>query len=71
MFRVKHVSLPLYDEDLDKRIIIDQKQLQLDKNYGSNLFVICDKPGCSLSDRETFCIHDNIFYRIQSTHQDK
>ena len=35
------------------------------------LFVICDKPDGSLSDHETFCIHDDILDRIKSTHQDK
>ena len=32
---------------------------------------ILDKPGGTFADRENFCIHDNLFDRIQSTNQDK
>ena len=35
------------------------------------LFRICDEPDGYLSDHDTFCIHDDIFDRIQSTNQDK
>ena len=54
---------------MDKRFIIDHEQLQLDKNAGWTLIGISEKPNGTLSDHEYFCIHDDIFDRIQSTHQ--
>ena len=30
-----------------------------------------EKEGGSLSDHEYFCIHDDLFDRIQSTHKDR
>ena len=71
MFLAKYGSLALCDEDLEKRFIIDQEQLKFDKNYRWTLFGICDKPNGTLSDHETFCIHNYLFDRIKSTHQDK
>ena len=56
---------------MEKRLIIDHGQLQFDENYGWNLFGTCDKPDGTLSDHEYFFIHDDLFYRIQSTCQDK
>ena len=61
----------MYDENLMKRFIIDHGKLQFDKISGWNLFGICDKPDGSLSGHDTFCIHDDPFYIIQSTNQDK
>ena len=71
MFLAKYGSMDLYDEDLEKRFIIDHEQLQYDKNSGWDLIGIPVKPGGTLVDHDYFCIHDDIFYRIQSTHQDK
>ena len=34
MFRAKYASLDIYDENLEKRFIIEHKQLQFDKNDG-------------------------------------
>ena len=42
MFLEKYVSLALYDEEM-KKIIIDHKQLQFDKNDGWNLIWIPEK----------------------------
>ena len=71
MFLAKYVSLYLYDEDLNKRFSINHEKLRFDKNYGWNLIVIPEKPDRSLLDHEYFFTHDDIFDRIQSTHQDK
>ena len=54
---------------MKKIFIINHEQLQLDKNDGWNLIGIPDKPDGTFSDLEYFCIHDDIFDRIQSTHQ--
>ena len=71
MFLAKCGSLDLYYEHLEKKLIIDHEQLQYDKNAGWTLIGILDKPGGTFADRENFCIHDNLFDRIQSTNQDK
>ena len=71
IFLKKCGSLDLYDEDLDKRFIIGHKQLQFDKNSGWTLIEIPDKPDGTFSDHEYFCIHDDLFDRIQSTSQDR
>ena len=70
MFLEKYGSMSLYDEDLDKRCIIDHEQLQFDKNSGWTLIGIPEKPGITLLYNEFFWIHDDIFDRSQSTHQD-
>ena len=70
IFLAKYGSLAIHDEDMEKRFIIDQKKLKFDKNSGWNLIGIPDKPDVTFSDNDTFCIHDDIFNRIQSTHQD-
>ena len=64
-FPEKYGSLVLYDEDLEKRFIIDHKQVEFGKNYGWKLIGIPEKPVGTLSDHEYFCIHDNIFDIIQ------
>ena len=56
---------------MEKIFIIDHKQLKFDKNAGWNLIGIPDKPDVTFSDNDTFCIHDDIFDIIQSTHQDR
>ena len=71
VFLDKFGSLALYNEDLEKIFIIDHRKLQFDKNNGWTLIGIYDKPDGSFSDHETFCIHDDIFDKIQSNHQDK
>ena len=63
--------MDLHDEYMEKSFVIDHKQLQFDKNYGWTLFVICDKPDGTFSGHETFFIHDDLFDRIKSTHQEK
>ena len=63
----KYGSLDLYDKFLEKIFIIDQEQLQFDKNSGWTLIIIPEKPDGTLSDNECFCIHNDIFGRIQST----
>ena len=65
MFIVKCGGLDMYDKDLEKTFTIGFEQLQFDKNAGWNLFRICDKPDRYLYGHETFCIHDDIFDRIQ------
>ena len=71
MFLEKHGSLDLYDEDLDKRSIIDHEQLEFNINSGLNLIVITEKPDGILSDYDYFGIHGDLFNIIQSTHQDR
>ena len=70
-FFEKYGSLCLYDEYTEKRFIIDHKQLQFDKNSGWALIGIPDKSDGTLSDNEYFCIHDDLFGRTQSAHQDR
>ena len=67
----KYGSLGLYDEYLEKRFIIDHEQLKFDKNNVWDLFGIYNKPDGTFSDHEKFCIHDDLFYKIKLTHQDK
>ena len=71
MFLEKYGSLALYDEYLEKRFIIDHERLEFDKTYGWNLIGIPEKEDGSVSDHEYFCIHDDIFDRIKSTHHDQ
>ena len=66
----KYGSLDLYDKDLKKRFFIDHKKLQFDTNSGWNLIGILENPNGYLLDHEYFCINDELFDRIQSTHQD-
>ena len=70
MFLAKHDSLDLYDEDTEKIIIIDHKQLKFDKNSGWTLIGISEKPDVYLLDHEYLCITDDLFNRIQSTNED-
>ena len=53
-----------------EKIIIDHKQLQFDKNPVWKLVVNTKELDGSLLDHEYFCIHYDLFDRIQSTHQD-
>ena len=71
MFLAKYGSLDLYDEDLEKIFIIDHEKLQFDKTDGWTLIGIPEKEYGTLSDHEYFCIHDDLFDRIKSTHQDQ
>ena len=71
MFPAKYGSLALYDVDMEKRFIIDHEQLKFDKTDGWNLIGIPEKEYGTLSDHEYFCIHDDLFDRIKSTHQDQ
>ena len=71
MLLEEYGSLDMYDKDMEKIFIIDHEQLQFDKNAGWTLIGINNKPDGSLYVHETFCIHDDLFYRIQSTCQDK
>ena len=70
MFLANYGSLDLYDEDMEKIFIIDHEQLQYDKNAGWTLIGITEKTDGSLLDHKYFCIHDDLFDIIQSTHQD-
>ena len=69
MCLAKYGSLGLYDEYLEKWFIIDHEQLKFDKNLEWTLILIPGKPDGTLSDHDYVCIHDDIFDRIQSTHQ--
>ena len=71
MFIAKYGSLDLYDEYLKERFIIYHEQLEFDKTDGWNLIGIPEKEDGTLSDHEYFCIHDDLFDRIKSTHQDQ
>ena len=71
MFLAKYGSLDLYDEDLEKSFIIYYEQLEFDITDGWTLIGITDKEDGTLSDHEYFCIHDDLFDRIKSTHQDQ
>ena len=71
MFPSKSRSLDLYDEDLEKRFIIDHEQLEFDKTDGWTLIGIPENEYGSLSDHDYFCIHDDLFDRTKSTHQDQ
>ena len=70
VFLEKYGSLALYEEDPEKIFIIDHEQLQFDKNSGWTLIGITDKPDGNLLDNEYFCIHYDLFDRIQSNHRD-
>ena len=70
MFLAKYGSLALYEEDPKKICIIDHEQLQFDKTDRWTLIGIPGKEDGTFSDHEYFCIHDGLFDRIQSTHQD-
>ena len=67
----KYGSVDMYDWDLEKIFIIDHEQLKFDKNNGLTLIVIPEKPDGSVLDHEYFCIHDDLFDRIKSSHQDR
>ena len=67
----KYGSFAQYDEDLKKIFINDHGELQFDKNDGWALILMPEEPYGYLSDHEYFCIHDDIFYIIKSTHPDK
>ena len=54
-----------------KRLIIDHEQLEFDKTDGWTLIGIPEKEYGSLSDHDYFCIHDDLFDRTKSTHQDQ
>ena len=69
MFLAKYCSLALYDEDMKKIFIIDHKLLEFNKTYGWTSIGIPEKEDGTLSDHEYFFIHDDLFYRIQSTHK--
>ena len=56
---------------MEKIFIIDHKELQFDKNYGWTFIGIPEKPDGTFSDHEYFCIHDDLFDIVQSTHQNK
>ena len=51
--------------------IIDNELLQFEKKSSWTLLGIFDKLDITFSDHETFCIHYDLFDRIQSTHQNK
>ena len=67
----KYGSLDLYDEHREKRFIIDHETLEFDKNAGLTLIGIPIKPDRTLSFHEYFYIHNYLFDRIQSAHQDR
>ena len=71
MFLAKYGSMALYDEDMKKIFIIDHEILEFNKTDRWTLIGIPEKEDGTLSDNEYFCINDDIFYRIQSTHQDR
>ena len=71
MLLAKYGSLDMYDEDLEKRLIIDHEQLEFDKTDGWTLIGIPEKEDGNFSDHEYFCIHDDLFDIIKSTHQDQ
>ena len=50
---------------------VNHEQLHLDKTEGWNLILRPEKEYGTLSDHEYFCIHDDLFDRIKSTHQDQ
>ena len=53
---------------MDKRSIIDHEQFEFNKNIGWTLVGIPEKTDGILSDHGYFCIHDDLFDRIQSIH---
>ena len=71
MFLANYGIMALYDEDTKKIFIIDHEQLKFDKNDEWTLIGIPEKHDGTLSGREHFCIHDDLFHRIQSNHQDR
>ena len=62
--------MALYDEDMEIIFIIDHEILEFNKTDGWTLIGIPEKEDGNLSNHEHFCIHDGLFDRIQSTHQD-
>ena len=63
-FFAKYGNLDLYDEDLEKKIIIEHKLLEFNRTDEWNLIEIPEKEDENVSDQEYFCIHDDIFDRI-------
>ena len=61
----------LYGEDLEKIFIIDHEQLEFDKTDEWILIWIPEKEDVSFSYHEYFCIPDDLFDRIKSTHHDQ
>ena len=56
--------MDLYDEHTKRIFIIDHGKLESNKNSGSALIGILEKPDGTLSDHEYFFIHDDLFDRI-------
>ena len=54
-----------------KRFIIDHEILESNKTDEWNLIGIPKKKDVIFSDHDYFCIHDDLFDRIKSTHQDR
>ena len=71
MFLSKYGTLSLYDEYQKKISTNDHEQLEFNKNYGWNLIGTPEKSDGNFSDHEYFCIHDDLFGRIQSNNQDR
>ena len=69
IFLAKYGSLDLCDEDVKKIFIVDHEEHHFDKNDGRTLILFPDEPNVLIFDHECFCIHKDIFDRIQSTHQ--
>ena len=55
---------------MEKRLIIDNEELQFDKKYDWKLIRIPEKPDGSLLHHDYFGILYDIYDRTQSTHQD-
>ena len=71
IFPAKYGSLALYDEDLNKIFIIEHEILEFNKTDVWLLIGIPKKEDGTFSDQEYFWIHDDIFDRMQLTHQDR
>ena len=61
MFLSKYWSLDLYDEDVKKRLIVDDEELQFDKNDELTVIGITNEPNGWMYYHEYFCTYDDLF----------
>ena len=65
----KYGWLHLYDINLGKRYYIDEEYIHFLKGDGYDLIGNPDHPDGTSTDKELFCIHDDLFDRILETDQ--
>ena len=66
-FLAKYGGLSIYDIDFGKRYSIDDEDIHFVKGYGYALIGNPNHTDGNSTDREYFCIHDDLFNRILET----